>query len=129
MIALRFGSETYAMGHVGKAKAVFTDALNLFTISKNKRGIGACHNNLGAVEMSSGNFASALQHYQLAISNAEELLQENSDNEKLRCTLSDRTGNMAILRLVLYYTILYCTVYYMLYIVCSHCDVKSPSSL
>ena len=106
MIALRFGSETYSMGHVSRAKGVFTDALNLFTISKNKRGIGACQNNLGAVEMSSGNFSSALEYYKLAIANAEEMLSTDIDNIKLKASLSDRIGNLAILRYYIYLKII-----------------------
>ena len=33
MVALRFGSESYAKGDPGRAKAAFSEALDLFTVT------------------------------------------------------------------------------------------------
>lgn len=72
MTALRFGSDSYAKGDIGVAKALFEEALQLFTTTGQAQGIGACHNNLGAVFMSLHNHSEALAHYQKAIALAED---------------------------------------------------------
>ena len=71
LTALRFGSDSYARGDIGVARALFEEALTLYTASHNEKGVGACHNNLGAVHMSTGEYSEAQRHYSLAISMAE----------------------------------------------------------
>lgn len=72
MTALRFGSDSYAKGDLSAAKALFEEALLLYTTTGQVQGIGACHNNLGAVFMSLNNHNEAHLHYQKAIAIAEE---------------------------------------------------------
>ena len=74
----------------------------MFESSGNKRGTAACQNNLGAVAMSSGRFLEAEQLYQQAISNGERLVTELADPfsvARMNCTISDRRGNLALLRI------------------------------
>ena len=101
IIALRFSSDSYSKGNNSRAHTVFTDALELFTLTGNKRGIGASLNNLAAVELSMGNFDKAEALNLRAIANAEELLKLHEadknpeDIDKVRRILSDRKGNLA----------------------------------
>jgi hypothetical protein len=44
-------------------------------MTQNVRGIGACHNNLGAVAIASKAYDEASSHYLAAISSAEALIQ------------------------------------------------------
>jgi len=123
MIALRFGSDSYQRGDRSRALSVFEDALKLYSATNNKRGIGASHNNLGAVKMSLGNLDAAEEHYKQAIANAEGLLEmmtgvtagtelkntavarrgsrtySEADIARIRRILSDRKGNLALLYL------------------------------
>eukprot|EP01031_Cornospumella_fuschlensis_P025871 gene25871-31244_t len=72
LVALRFGSDSYARGDQLQALSVFSDALQLFTTTGNVRGIGASLNNLAAVELALGNCEVAEALYRSAIENAEE---------------------------------------------------------
>jgi len=98
MVALRFGSDSYAQGDNGRARAVFKEALELFTSVDNQRGIGASMNNLAAVELSDGNYRLAEELYVKSIQNADELIsaEQNEDAKtKLQRIRSDRKGNLA----------------------------------
>jgi tetratricopeptide (TPR) repeat protein len=102
LIALRFGSNSYARGDQHQALSTFQDALELFTTINNSKGIGASLNNLAAVELSMGNLKNAEKHYLEAVSNVEELLSKaTTENEKMKLQrlLSDRKGNLTILYL------------------------------
>lgn len=127
MIALRFGSESYAKGDPGRAKAAFAEALDLFVLtgtvlavssksmlikvammfnSGNKKGMGSSQNNLAAAELGLGNKNEAELYSKQAILNAEELLRDvesrggkGEDIDKARRVLSDRKGNLAIIYL------------------------------
>lgn len=79
LTALRFGSDSYARGDIGVARALFEEALELYTTSHNEKGVAACHNNLGAVYMSIGEFHEAQRHYDLAISMAETMVSKAMD--------------------------------------------------
>jgi tetratricopeptide (TPR) repeat protein len=102
MVALRFGSDSYVRGDNGRARAVFKEALELFTSINNQRGIGASLNNLAAVELSDGNYRLAEELYVKSIQNAEELItaeQNEAAKTKLQRIRSDRKGNLAALYL------------------------------
>jgi len=111
VVALRFGSESYAKGDHGKAQAAFTEALDLFNLTGNKRGIGACQNNLAVANLAIGNNTMAEQYSVQAIQNADDLLRSiehvisggaegsKTDVNKARRVLSDRRGNLAIIYL------------------------------
>jgi tetratricopeptide (TPR) repeat protein len=108
LTALRFGSESYARGDSNRAKTVFEDALKLYTATNNQKGIGACHNNLGAVCTSLEMFKEAKSHYEAAIQLAEEAVSRATDNGLSEAdifgakrTLSDRRGNLAMLLLAM----------------------------
>src|SRR3546814_1942674 len=81
VIALRFGSDSYAHGDMVKAEAVFSDALRLFSATKNQRGLGIAHNNLGAVRMNQGMLAEAEQDYIAAVENAREMMNAARSEE------------------------------------------------
>lgn len=105
MTALRFGSDSYARGNTQRAHAVFTDALQLYTAAGNARGVAACHNNLGGVYTAMQQFSQANEEYTQAITLAENhlsiLIEQGAspgDIYRARCTLSDRKGNLALLR-------------------------------
>eukprot|EP01041_Mallomonas_annulata_P010479 gene10479-21855_t len=103
MIALRFGSESYARGNTEKARDVFEDALRMYTTTGSARGVGISHNNLGVVDMAAGDFAHAETHFLEAIRISRERLThpDLSETEIIRTkrTLSDRLGNLALLRI------------------------------
>ncbi len=121
LTALRFGSDSYAVGDVRRAMQCFTDSLALFTASDNKKGIGASHNNLGAVFTSMKSFAQANEQYDSAIhlsekicndltieisklesennSKSEQVVKLKKELQKVKITLSDRKGNLAMLRI------------------------------
>jgi len=83
LTALRFGSDSYARGDIGVAMALFEEALELYTASHNDKGVGACHNNLGAVHMSMGNHEDAARHYDLAIGMASAAVVSASEAASL----------------------------------------------
>ena len=100
VIALRFGNDSYSRGNASKAKELYTDALNLFTITGNVKGLGASHNNLGAVAMAEGKFVDAEEHFNQSIKYCELAFSKavsNEERERLTRTLSDRRGNLALL--------------------------------
>mmetsp|Transcript_20198 Transcript_20198/g.28960 ORF Transcript_20198/g.28960 Transcript_20198/m.28960 type:complete len:1519 (+) Transcript_20198:482-5038(+) len=109
MVALRFGSESYSKGDNNRAQSAFQDALDLFTLTGNKKGIGASQNNLSVVMLSFNKHTEAENYCISAIQNAEELLSElssdsqnanqNVDVMKAKRVLSDRKGNLAIIYL------------------------------
>jgi tetratricopeptide (TPR) repeat protein len=105
MVALRFGSDSYARGDQHRAYEVFSDALALFTKSSNVAGIGASENNLASAEMSLGDLESARKHFLSAIQHAEKMIadldvnKKPAERRKLERILSDRKGNIAILYL------------------------------
>ena len=106
MVALRFGSESYAKGDPGRAKAAFAEALSLFFLTGtsldlslrarrlcsdnslfcfavpvgNKKGMGSSQNNLSAAELGLGNKSEAELYSNQAIQNAEELLRESANS-------------------------------------------------
>jgi hypothetical protein len=45
IIALRFGSDSYASGDMSKAQKAFSDALTLYSELDNIRGMGIAQNN------------------------------------------------------------------------------------
>jgi len=101
LVALKFGSDTYARGDVNLAKDVFTDALNLFETTNNGKGMSACHNNLGVVETALKNYAAAEIHYTESINFITKYLKQGNhvsdDYDRAQRTLSDRKGNLALL--------------------------------
>jgi tetratricopeptide (TPR) repeat protein/uncharacterized protein YegL len=101
LVALKFGSDTYARGDVNLAKDVFTDALNLFETTNNGKGMSACHNNLGVVETALKNYAAAEIHYIESINFITKYLKQGNhvsdDYDRAQRTLSDRKGNLALL--------------------------------
>jgi hypothetical protein len=102
VVALRFGNENYSRGNLAIARSVYDDALKLFSNTGNVKGLGACHNNLGAVELSSASFAKSENHYNRAIEYCEKAILDSKSPEetkRLRRTLSDRKGNLAVLYL------------------------------
>jgi tetratricopeptide (TPR) repeat protein/uncharacterized protein YegL len=103
LVALKFGSDTYARGNVNLAKDVFSDALQLFETTENGKGASACHNNLGVVETSLKNYIVAENHYQESISFMTKFLNQSNhtsdDYDRALRTLSDRKGNLALLYL------------------------------
>eukprot|EP01031_Cornospumella_fuschlensis_P028932 gene28932-34918_t len=102
MVALRFGSDSYARGNHSRAKQVFTEALELFSTTNNQKGIGASLNNLAAVELALGNFQASQDLYKQAIENGERLVMkeehvaDSSRKDKLLNAVSDRRGNLAV---------------------------------
>ena len=93
MIALRFSSESYARGNRDRAIQVFEEALKLYTATDNKRGIGASHNNLGAVLMGENKFSDAESEYLIAIEIQENILKgltSEGDISRAKRVLSDR---------------------------------------
>ena len=119
LIALRFGSDNFTHGNVSVAESLFLDALRLFSLLSNIRGIGACYNNLAMIELSRNNFIKAKEYMDLSIANAKELLEQlnhsspattdgddsnatkNRLNEKMKLQklLSDRQGNVVLIYL------------------------------
>jgi tetratricopeptide (TPR) repeat protein len=90
LTALRFGSDSHARGDINAAKKVFEDALVLYTATDQLKGIGACHNNLGAVYMAMGEFDAAKKHFTEAVTLAEratcqaaEVLQNTISRQRL----------------------------------------------
>lgn len=125
LIALRFGSETFARGNPHLAERIFTEALQVFTLTNNQRGIGACYNNLAAVKLSKRIFIEAEELNKKAIDNARELIQQElkrhhhtttldgvekevsvsgskhgvtntPERQRLQRLLSDRQGNLVV---------------------------------
>jgi len=102
IVALRFGSDSYARGNKVKARAAFSDALELYTVSQNERGIASAHNNLGAVELDSKHYAKSRDHFCEAIKLGETRVKNAHTPEeiaRLKRVLSDRRGNLALLHL------------------------------
>jgi uncharacterized protein YegL len=107
MVALRFGSDSYARGDPNRAYTVFKEALTLFSKTQNIRGMGASENNLASVEMSFSKFTESEEHFNNAINHAQDMitsLESNANSSptelmKLRRILSDRRGNLALLYL------------------------------
>eukprot|EP01035_Chromulina_nebulosa_P017560 gene17560-23124_t len=87
VIALRFGNEIYSRGDPMKARDIFTDALNLFVLNHNTKGIGACHNNLGAVEMTVKNYNQSEVNYNESIKIGESLLNDYIKKSKNESTI------------------------------------------
>lgn len=102
VVAIRFGNENLVRGNLMIARGVYNEALTLFTNTGNVKGLGACHNNLGALEAASGNFVHAEDHYNTAIAYCKESISKAGSPEekaRLRRTLSNRRGNLAVLYL------------------------------
>lgn len=105
IIALRFGSESYARDDADLLRELFSSALTLYSSTNNLRGMGAACNNLGYVEMSFGNFEQAEENFRRAVDNARGFIasyQKSGDAKRLQRAqrlLSDREGNMAVLYL------------------------------
>ena len=102
VVALKFANENLSRGNRSLAEQIYTDALNLFTATGNIKGLGASHNNLAAIDMSKGLFVSAETHYYHSIKFCETaIVKAESSDESLRLkkTLSDRKGNLALLYL------------------------------
>jgi uncharacterized protein YegL len=124
LIALRFGSETFARGNPHLAETLFNDALKLFQSLSNEKGFGSCLNNLAMVELSKGNYIQAKEYMNQSIENGKELLKniiepenivpnvndpmatppkskESIEHEikRLQKVLSDRQGNLVVIYL------------------------------
>jgi len=102
IVAMRFGNDSFSRGNIEVARQVYSEAMDLFTNTGNIKGLGACHNNLGAVEAASGAFEKAENHYNTAIEYCKEAIskaESGDDSSRLQKTLSDRRGNLAILYL------------------------------
>jgi tetratricopeptide (TPR) repeat protein len=102
VVALKFANENLSRGNKSLAEQIYTDALNLFTATGNIKGLGASHNNLAAIDMSKNSFVSAETHYYQSIKYCEtaiEKAQSSEESLRLKKTLSDRKGNLALLYL------------------------------
>ena len=101
LISIRFSSTSAdsIRDHPEKCKKIFEEALEIFESTGNKRGVGACLNNLGSVYFSYFNLPRAADYFDRAVSNAKEILEKaSSDSERanLRKILSDRVYNSAL---------------------------------
>jgi hypothetical protein len=114
MVALRFGNDNYARGDTERALAAYRDALQLYTLAGNKYGIASAHNNIAAACLETGNYTLAEKHFLEAIKLGEEMLVSMAEPQKggeedaaeqaraiqrMKRTLSDRKGNLVVLRL------------------------------
>ena len=106
IVALKFSSEELARGGSPMERdaiRVFERALQVYTLLGNQKGIGACLNNLGNLELMQWNFVKAKDYFMRAVQNAGEMLQpiieRKGDESRVRRTLSDRNGNLAMLYL------------------------------
>ncbi len=72
LVALRLGSESYVSGNLERARAVFSDALALYTRLEDRRGRGIAHNNLGNALLRMNQPAEAREHLQQAVGLARE---------------------------------------------------------
>jgi len=64
--ALQQGRTLLKRGQTAEALGYLQTALNLYTTSKNARGIGAAHNELGDLYLRQGQHKVALEHFQKA---------------------------------------------------------------
>lgn len=64
--ALKQGKQLLKRGHADQALGYLQNALQLYTASKNKRGIAAAQNELGDLYLRQGQTKNALDHYRLA---------------------------------------------------------------
>jgi tetratricopeptide (TPR) repeat protein len=124
LIALRFGSETFARGNPHLAETLFNDALKLFQSLSNEKGVGSCLNNLAMVELSKRNYPKAKEYMNQSVENGVEVMrklvakEENTvvpltisgkpkqtvesiqqDIKRLQKVLSDRQGNLVVIYL------------------------------
>jgi len=96
LTSIRFGSEAYYSGDVGKAQSCFEEALLLFQKVDNKRGIGISQNNLGSVYAQKQDFAAAHKAYINSIELAQMEVAQSQDKVKAQKVLSSRMGNRAV---------------------------------
>eukprot|EP01042_Synura_sphagnicola_P000465 gene465-492_t len=101
LIAIRFSSTSAdsIRDHPEKCKYIFDQALEVFESTGNKRGAGACLNNLGSVYFSNSNLPRAADYFDRSIANAKSLLEKSSsesERENLRKILSDRLYNSSL---------------------------------
>lgn len=134
MVALRFGSDSYARGRKEDALKAFQDALQLYTLAGNKYGIASAHNNIAAAQLELKQYGEAEKHFLEAIRIGEELIatlvaetpkppvvtaanavttadadaaakaasiaaDHANSIAKMKRTVSDRRGNLVVLRL------------------------------
>lgn len=74
LVAFRFGSDSYARGHMVRARDVFLDAADLFESVFNDRGAGSAYNNAAACHTALGEFSKASAGYTLGIATAQAQL-------------------------------------------------------
>jgi hypothetical protein len=112
MVALRFGNENYARGDTTKAMAAYREALQLYSLAGHQYGIASAHNNIAAACLETGDYVEAEKHFCEAIRLGEEILamlesksgeggsaDQSRAIERMKRTLSDRKGNLVVLRL------------------------------
>ncbi|MHA1166695.1 MAG: tetratricopeptide repeat protein, partial [Candidatus Hodarchaeales archaeon] len=91
LTSLRFGNTDYYRGDLNRAYQNYRKALELFTTTKNKRGIAIAKNNLGNIYRAWNNFDNAFKYYQEAI----DIGLEQDDKKGL----ASRYNNLALLYL------------------------------
>eukprot|EP01034_Spumella_vulgaris_P047500 gene47500-biopygen34900 len=101
MVALRFSNESYAAGNQKRAHEVYSDALNLYTSSNDKRGIGVSLANLAASELARQHYDAAESLFKKSIENADEILGDTlsplsrAEEIKIERLLSERKEMLA----------------------------------
>jgi tetratricopeptide (TPR) repeat protein len=91
LTSLRFGNTDYYRGDLDRAFQNYRKALELFTTTKNKRGVAVARNNLGNIYRAWNDFDNAFKNYQEAI----DIGQEQGDKKGL----ASRYNNLALLYL------------------------------
>ncbi len=89
--ALQQGRRLLKSGRADQALGQLQTALNLYTTSKNRRGIAAAHNELGDLYLRQGQSKTALDHYQQAY----EALTGALDQEQRNTTAASSAARVA----------------------------------
>ena len=85
--------------HPETCEDIFEEALQIFGTIQNRRGEGACRNNLGGVFLSASDFTMAFNSFQMSIEVTDDLLRSAGSEEErgtLLEQLSDRIYNLAL---------------------------------
>ncbi|MFW9997760.1 MAG: tetratricopeptide repeat protein [Candidatus Odinarchaeota archaeon] len=91
LTSLRFGNTDYYRGDLDRAYQNYRKALELFTTTKNDRGVAIAKNNLGNIYRAWNDFDNAFKNYQEAI----DIGREQGDKKGL----ASRYNNLALLYL------------------------------
>ena len=75
---LRLGNEDYYRGDLDKAAKNYQQALQVFKLSDNLKGMGVCYNNLGNIYRIQSDYENAQKSYQKAINIANQLQDTES---------------------------------------------------